>query len=359
MKKLSLLCIIWLTILSADDYDFNFDEIEVTPYEYSGYIKGEMKNLKTVKDTTFNSYLGEVQLKFKYTKDAFSLNSEFKGDYAYVDDSDDTKLTVNQLFVNYKADHNNNVAIGKKSLKWGKGYFFNPVAFLDRKKNPDDPEASKEGFIMANYKYNKSYVGDLKNFSLDVIYLPTSDDINEDYSTDETSNIALKAYFLYLDTDIDFIYLFSNKDKDKVGVDFSKNIQTNFEIHGEFAYEIDGYHSYLLGLKYLTSSELTITSEYMYQSEKLSIKVPFYDKQYLVNRFSQKEPIDILYLSIYYKNMLNLEDYSYKNTFGILYNFRNNLNLDVSYNKNDGKHDSEFGRKFVSDNFWTKVVYYF
>jgi hypothetical protein len=29
---------------------------------------------------------------------------------------------------------------GKKVVKWGKGYAWNPVAFVDRPKNPEDPE---------------------------------------------------------------------------------------------------------------------------------------------------------------------------------------------------------------------------
>lgn len=359
MKKSILTVLVFLTLLNADDYDFDMDAIEVTPYEYSGFVKGEMKNLTTKKDTTFNSYLSEAQLKFKYTKDVFSLKSEFQADYSGVDDLDDEQYTINQLFLSYKANTNNNISVGKKALKWGKGYFFNPVAFLDRKKNPDDPEVSKEGFVLANYKYNKSYAGDLKNFGLDIVYLPTSDNINEDFSKEATTNIAIKAYFLYFDTDIDLIYLYNDKLTDKLGFDFSTNLQTNFEIHGEFAYEADGYYSYLLGIKYLTEKELTITSEYLYQSEQLSLDEPFYDKQYLISKFSQKEPFDILYFSIYYTIKLNIGDASCKNTFGILYDFRNNLDVDISYNKNYGDDDSEFGQKLVSDNFWTKFTYYF
>jgi hypothetical protein len=36
---------------------------------------------------------------------------------------------------------------GKKTFKWGKGYTWNPVAFIDRPKNPDDPEVGTEGIF--------------------------------------------------------------------------------------------------------------------------------------------------------------------------------------------------------------------
>ena len=31
------------------------------------------------------------------------------------------------------------VEAGKKVMKWGKGYAWNPVSFIDRPKNPEDP----------------------------------------------------------------------------------------------------------------------------------------------------------------------------------------------------------------------------
>ena len=56
---------------------------------------------------------------------------------------------------------------GKKTLNWGKGYAWNPAAFLDRPKNPDDPELAREGYIVASVDYTKSWDGQaLKTFSL-------------------------------------------------------------------------------------------------------------------------------------------------------------------------------------------------
>ncbi len=157
----------------------------------------------------------------------------------------------------------------------------------------------------------------------------------------------------------DLVYIKSDELNDKFGIDFSKNIQTNFEVHAEFAKELGGYTSYLLGLKYLTANDLTITSEYFFQSETLDKNKAFWDKKYFINKFSQKEPFSIVYSSVYFKNMLNLSDHSYQNSLGTTYSFRNGFDLDISYNYNKGDTSSEFGSKLVDSTLWTKLTWYF
>jgi len=211
------------------------------------------------------------------------------------------------------------------TLKWGKGYFFNPAAFLDIPKDPTQPENAYEGYVMTHYTYNKSFDGDLKNLKLDLIHMPTTSHINDDFYAGKSNNIAMKLYLLYLDTDIEFIHLYGDEKKDKIGFTFSKNLATYFEIHGEYVKEINGYHSYLLGLKYVTQNDITILSEYYYNSEGLTedeiasaIKVePFSAKSYLVNKFSKKEPFGIVYSSVYFKDMFNVEDKSHLDTLGL------------------------------------------
>lgn len=357
--QIIIVLVLFIGFIFADDYSFNMDEIEVKTYEYNGYLKAEQKNQKTKNNTYQNSSFGEVQLNFKYFKKNYTLNTQLQLNHKNINNSEKNNYTTNQLFLNYKATSNHSVAFGKKSLKWGKGYFFNPVAFLDRKKDPNNPESSREGYILSNYKYNKSYNGDLKNFSLDIVAMPISQNINDDFSNQSSTNIALKSYFLYFDTDIDIIYFYNDRLKDKIGIDFSKNLETNFEIHAETAKEFDGYTSYLIGFKYLTTFELTITSEYFYRSIQLIKSEPFYDHRYFINKFSLKEPFSIVYSSIYYKNSLNTKDNSFQNSLGGIYNFKNNITIDISYNQNKGDSLSEFGSKQIEDTIYSKVIWYF
>jgi len=177
----------------------------------------------------------------------------------------------------------------------------------------------------------------------------------------------MRLYLLFYDTDIDIIYNYSDGVSDKIGIDFSKNIQTNFEIHGEYANSIDAGYSYLLGFRYLTDFELTIISEHLFQSKGLTtneiknstLRLAFLAKDYWITLISQKEPFDWLYLSVYYKNILNLQDYSQQNKIGASYRFQNNVDLDLSYNINSGSTLSEFGKKQINEFLWLKVTWNF
>lgn len=356
------------SIVYGEDYGFSMDEfetIETKPYEFGGYLKADYKYQSLNKDSKLYKkayqkiYSSELFLNYSYFKENFSFELEENLDYENIDSKEDYKSTLNQVFTNYKFNQNHQINIGKISPKWGKGYYFNPVAFVDRKKDPNDPEASREGFVQVNHKYNKVYNGDIQNLSFDTLVLKTTKDINEDLYKGDSNIAAFKLYMLYRDIDIDFIYSYSNKDTNKAGVDFSTNLDTNFEIHGEYARYDNGYFSYLFGLKYLTQNDLTIISEYFYQNSLQNKTTSFWDKQYFINSFTQKEPFDILYFNIYFKNMLNLEDNSFQNKGGLVYNKIKNLELEFSLAKNYGDKTSEFGSKFVERTAWIELKYSF
>lgn len=364
----------------ADEYDFDFGAIETKPYEYKGYLKLEDKfqqlNIESPlylqsADTrnTQNILHLEAFLDFSYFYDIATFRGSFMGSYDRIDSNESSDaLVLDELYVELKPNENHTVLLGKKSLAWGKGYYVNPVAFFDRSKDPSQPTLVREGYWMATYGYTKSYGEALENIKFDILYLPASSSINKEYTNDSSStNIGMKLYLLLLDTDIDFILSYSDQANEKIGFDFSRNLQTNLEIHGELAHEIEGYTSYLLGFRYLSSFELTLISEYFYHSKgltendivALSKTSPFAAKDYLITLASQKEPFDILYFTLYAKDMLNLQDQSRQDKLGFAYNFRNNLELDLSYNINSGGTLSEFGKKSVSNFAWLKVVWYF
>ena len=158
MKKL-IVSSLFVTFLIAGDYDFDMDEIEVKSYEYGGYIRGENRlqflnedsPIYPLKDKSFmTSNMLESELNFKYFKDNFKLTSQFFANYQNIDGGENDTYSVNQLFLDYKISDNHLLSVGKKSPKWGKGYFVNPVAFIDRKKDPNYPEHAKEGYSFLN-----------------------------------------------------------------------------------------------------------------------------------------------------------------------------------------------------------------
>ncbi|WP_421715906.1 hypothetical protein [Arcobacter arenosus] len=372
MKRVFLFWVLVSTLVFANDYEFSFDEletIETKSYEYSGYIEGEYKYQTLNKNSPLypsknknsqNSYFTELFFNYKYFLDKYTFNLDLLSNYENIDQNEEFQTIISQGFINYKYNENHQIYLGKKTPKWGKGYYINPIAFIDRKKDPNDPEGAREGFTQINYQYNKVLDGSLKNISFDAVYLKVTKDINDYFYNENDSDIlAFKTYFLYNDVDIDLVYLYNSDNEDKFGFDFSTNIQSNFEIHGEYGIFDDGYYSYLLGLKYLTESELTILSEFYYQNEVQSNSTAFWDKKYFVNSFTQKEPLDILYTSLYYKNIFNINDKSHQNKVGILYSGIKNLDIDFSISKNIGNDISEYGKKLVDENFWLRLKYSF
>lgn len=372
MKRVLLFLLVADSFLYGEDYGFSMDEldaIKTSPYEYNAYIKGEHKyqilndaspSFASKNKNSQNTYLGELFFNYKYFQNKTTLHTDVVANYKNIDNVKEDTYTINQAYVNYKYSENHQINIGKLTPKWGKGYFFNPSAFIDRKKDPNEPEASKEGFTQLNYKYNKVFNGSLQNLSFDVAYLPTTNTLNNDGVFKQNSNtIALKTYMLYRDIDIDLIYAYNDKSENKAGFDFSTNLRTNFEIHGEYGRFDNGYYSYLWGIKYLTEKDLTILSEYYYQNENQANTTSFWDKRYLITKFTQKEPFDILYYSIYFRNSSNLDDASYQNKIGILYTGIKNLEVDLSFSKNYGNDTSEFGTKLIDKFSWLSIKYSF
>lgn len=349
-------------LLCANEYEFSLDEldaIETKSYEYGGYIEAEHRYQEPREDKERHYYSLETLLNYRYFSQEFSFFVEGMGFYERVDSKEQSSLNLNEAYVNYKFDTNQQLYAGKKSARWGKGYYFNPVAFIDRKKDPNDPQRAREGYTQLAYQYNKVLESDLQNLTFDLVYLRTQRDLNDDLNALESDLIALKSYFLYKDIDIDLIYLYNSQGENKFGVDFSMNLQTNFELHGEYALYDTGYSAYLLGIKYLTESELSILSEWYEQSEMQSQNEPFWDKRYWINSFTQKEPFDFLYLSLYYKNILNASDHSMQHKIGMIYTRIENLEIDLSFIQNSGKTQSEFAQKALDSFTWLELNYSF
>lgn len=375
MWRLVAILIMFSSMIYGDEYDFDMDAIEKKPYEYSGYLRVEDKiqQLNKENDESQNYLHIEGLLNLSYEYETLKFESSVIASYDYIKDKIAyEEFVVNDLYLENRFNVNHTVLIGKESLRWGKGYFFNPVAYFDRPKDPSEPTQAREGFNIVKYSYNKAFNSVLKNLSFDAVYLPSTDKINKDYyrfatKQRDANNLAFRLYMLLYDTDIDIIYNYSDEASQKIGFDFSKNIQTNFEIHGEYSNIIDSGYRYLLGIRYLSEFELTIISEYLYYSDGLNkeeiqesdMMIPFSAKDYWVTLLTQKEPFEWLYSSIYYKNMMNLEDKSQQNRIGITYSFKNNIFTDLSYNLNSGDNLSEFAKKQVKSFLWLRITWNF
>jgi hypothetical protein len=237
--------------------------------------------------------------------------------------------------------------------------------------------------------------------------------INDDFGKIKRINFAGKLYFLFYDTDIDFIWLTGGSRTNRFGIDFSRNITTNFEVHGEFAFinnqqktSVDSTgkvtqskfdaKSYLLGIRYLTPSDTTFILDYFHDGtgfSRMEMKdfFSFIDRgfdsfestgnanllnraaslfqgnfgrpnpmqDYLYLRVSQKEPFNILYFTPAITTIMNLNDKSLSISPELLYTGITNLELRLKAFGLFGGKKTDFGEKQNDYRIELRVRYYF
>jgi hypothetical protein len=414
-------------LASAEEYTFDISEIEKKAYQIDGkaeirpVIFGLDKDAALYKLKFYNrddgsalkEYNAKLQLEGSFEKGIARFFARTNTDYKKSYLGEDQKTSVYVGFLSIKSSPSLTLDIGKKSLKWGKGYAWNPVAFADRPKDPDEPELGLEGYIVASADYIKSFEGPLKTVSFTPVLIPVYEHVNDTFGDINNLNFAGRLYLLFYDTDIDFIMLAGGSRTTRYGVDFSRNITTNFEVHVEFAYirdykknilESDGtitrqqeeIQSYLIGIRYLTSFDLTTIIEYYhngtgYRANEMKDYYSFinrgYDtylttgndtalikarnitetgygrispmEDYLSIRLSQKEPFDILYFTPALTMMINLNDNSYSLTPEFLYTGITNLEQRLRTGFIAGARNTKFGEKQNDYRVELRAAYYF
>ena len=420
---ISLILILTFGTLFAQDYSFDFEEFEKKPYEFVGNIKLQTDLSKLndssafyklssyrVKEKDFiDSYLASIQLKASYEIHKFKFTVDLKNNLIFnANDEFENDLNVYEAFMNFTYSTNFDLQIGKKSVKWGKGYIWNPVSFAGRQKDVNDVDAGLEGFWMLKLNYVKSFSGILNNIAINPVILPVARNINEDFSETRTLYFILNNYFLFADTDINSYIMCENTKITKFGLDFARNILTNWEIHAEYTYEKDivqkvlnsdfnivsdknNVHNYILGTRFLLTTNTTIIAEYFhndsgmskgqisdffkaadhalsenqellpsikkYQAKNLSDQ--FLMRDYIYFKVSQPEPFNVLYFTPSVFVLHNVSDNS--NTIGTEFSYSriDNLNLKLKYNMLKGDNKTEFGEKINSDRFSIQVDYTF
>jgi hypothetical protein len=283
--------------------------------------------------------------------------------------------------------------VGKRAYNWGKGYAFNPVGFINPKKDPENPELTQAGILSSNFEYIRSFDSDtLRTFTVTGVLIPSFADLNGKYGEINDTDCALKSYFLLWDTDIDILGYYSQKEPNQIGIDLSKNLKENIEIHGEVGYftgkeksivennnirsfDIDGI-SYLLGFRFLNRWGSTFICEYYHNDAGLNeneykdyfafledsynsgnenairkangyMKNYFNSKtlmrDYVYLKITHPEPFDILYFTLSPSVIYNLNDNSLLLSPTLSYKPYTNFELLVRNTLLLGGDSSEFG----------------
>jgi hypothetical protein len=425
---LTVVVVILISSVSfGEEYEFDLSEIEKKPYHIGGYIEFRPAFFWLDKDAalyklrffnqdegnTIEEYNGNIQLEGSYEKGIARLFVLVNGNLTYSYQGWSDSLDLYEGTLSLKPSDSLAIDLGKKVQKWGKGYAWNPVAFVDRLKDPEEPDLAREGFWMASADYIKSFDGPLKTLSMTPVILPVYEHINDDFGKINELNVAGRLYLLLYDTDIDLMFLTGGSRTPRFGFDFSRNIITNLEIHGEFAY-INNFKqktideqgkvseskfdakSYLLGVRYLAETDTTFILEYYhngtgYTQNEIETFFSFVNnsyetylssqnrtsftkaqnlaqgnyskvnpmRDYLYLRVTQKDPFNILYFTPALTGIMSLNDGSFSLSPELTYAGITNLELRLKATANVGQNKSEYGEKPSDFRLELRARYYF
>lgn len=395
-----------LTVMAAEPFNFDIGQYEKKPYEFSGYLQGSAEHIDVDQDSalsalsfpdgvpdSYRRYGGVLELSGKYRWDKVSLNGLWHVETLDEYNGNRHDAGFYELYLDAQPADRWTLTAGKRALRWGKGYAFNTVGFIERPKDATDPELAREGFVSVGAEYVRSFDGPLQTVSFTPLILPVTDDINEDFGREQATNLAARIYLLYRNTDIDILARYGDSRPNALGVDFSRNLTTNFEIHGELAWFDDRTHpiidggntlvmrktedfDWLLGLRYLTEAETTWIVEYYHNgagyttnqmkrfhaharsapthpalittaqaARKAGYGVAQPMRDYLYIKASQKEPFDALYWNAGATAIVNLHDSSASLVPEVIYTGIDDLELRGRMAFLTGGHDTDFGER--------------
>lgn len=420
-------CLVTSAIAQSDDkYSFDIGKFEKKPFELSGFAELRPESFRLNSSGALyklNFFNQEARTRLDRTTGALELSGIYRQGIAtfqataHVETSRDNlqssdRTRMYEAYVTLEPSTGTRFEAGRRALRWGKGYAWNPVGFVERPKDPNDPELSREGFAVLGGTFIRSFDGPLKTVTFTPLLVPTSDRVNRDFGSGTHANPAARLSLLYRDTDIDFLVLGHGARGARYGFDFSRNLSTNLEVHGEWARirgttlpvlgtagagtpQTGDVASYLLGMRYLTERETTWIAEYYrngtgYTPEQMRAYLAFahnaYDqflatgnttaigrasslqtsfaranpmRRYLYLRASQKEPFDILYFTPAVTGIVNLDDHSYSLAPELLYTGVTNLELRLRLSYLQGARLTDFGEKQNDRRIEMRLRYYF
>lgn len=296
-RRLPLACAaLWLAgAAAAQEYSFDVAAFEKKPLELGGRAELRAERVALDPDSALyrlNLYDRAAPAHLDRTAAVLELNGLYRAGSATfqatahaesasdeLDHEDRSRLY--EAYVALEPETGTRLEAGKRVLRWGKGYAFNPVAFLERPKDPNDPELAREGFVILGAGVTRSLAGPLAAVSFTPVLVPTDDHINEDFGPGDHWNPGARLALLYRDTDIDLLALGAGARSARYGVAFARNLAPNLEIHGEWARITEASRpvlgpdgavstavadatSYLLGLRHLSRHDVTTILEYYY-----------------------------------------------------------------------------------------------
>lgn len=412
----------------ADEtYSFDESEFKKKAFEVSGYVEAKGEVFGFNKRSSFYGLghpngkqpsesergTGTAEISAKYSQGIATFGTTFHTDgQRDVVKGNHQEAKVYEANLTLQPDTGLSLDVGKKVLKWGKGYAWNPVGFVERPKDPTDPDLSRQGYWMVAGDITRSFDGPVQTVGLTTVFLPTSTAINNDFGTRGHQDVAAKLSLLVADTDIDLMALNSGAKSQRYGADFARNLNPRMEVHGEYAWitksqrmlldatqkpypEIGVAPTWLLGARYLTDQATTYIVEFYHNGSgfrpneqkaffsladqgvdqfrstgsrtllnKASAVSSGYSSQspgrdYVNFKVSQDEPFGIVYLTPSLTVIADLADKSAQILPELLYTGFSNWELRLRLQANLGAKLTEYGEKEAATRGELRVRYYF
>ena len=390
---------------SKEEYTFEVDEFTKKIWEWRGTTSISVTNqnynqksvfypLKTTanqRNSQESKWSLQLESRWDWSWSRLFLNGEASTTRATISENEHNDTVLKEAYWQLAEFEPHSFELGKRVLRWGKGYAFNPVALLERAKDPENPEANREGLWLGRAVWLFGSFAGFKSSSLNLIYLPVGDNINDDYQpgAKEDNIWGGRLYALIGTTDLDlYAVRWSKNEISAWGGDFASNLTVNFEIHGEYITtekKGDNKQESLLGLRYLTDNEITWISELFHNSAGLTSResstlfdkirhnpkhnVKLYrnqlqqaktlNKNYSYLKVSIKEPFDLLYFTPSLAWLKNLDDQSYNLIAQTTYTPDNNWNIQLSGQYLAGGRYSQYGENPIQNRFELTASYSF
>lgn len=275
-----------------DTINFRLSVIHESKYHQINSTPLNVNN-KLVPQVRYNSYFSaDLFLNWH----AFSF--DIKGNANYNErDKSDFQYLVREFYFDHALGDYLHVTVGRKILKWGTGYAFNPTGVVEPQKEASDPSDRLNRFQGRQIFALDAYLG---SHSLTLIYANELR-FNEGFNRGK-NEFALRFYSLVGDVDVSLIGYWKEKEKSKVGFNTAFTYGTHLEFHSEFITQIGTNKQYhqildstnyqiyfgtnpysaryrsskqlfyklLLGAQYIFNSGLSFMAEYYYNRAGLS-----------------------------------------------------------------------------------------
>jgi hypothetical protein len=142
----------------------------------------------------------------------------------------DYNYSIRELSYDLSLTDNLDITAGRKILKWGPGYAFNPTGVVEPQRSPSDPsdrlgQNVGRTLISLNAFFGKS--------SLTFVYLNNAQFESGVFRWGE-HEYALRAYTFFSGLDLSGILHYRQGDRLEAGTNWSYVVGENLELHGEF-----------------------------------------------------------------------------------------------------------------------------